>query len=247
MTCLDCGVPLPARRLGSRGTPSPRCDTCRRQHRRTIPSRLKVYYRCACGQPRASAAAQCHACYNADRRGPALVCEWCGTAFWRRAGEHDARRFCSKRCSGLRKAEDGSSPILQPEIIAARQLAAAMRKAQRLDDKARRRAEQQHSRALIRQHKRPDQRRTRHNHLCPDCGAWFHGPPAAVFCSPTCGQRYSRHGKYPYLQTIESVTERNKLAALISLIRQANRRLQEMGRSEDGEIPREGDRGPSNV
>src|SRR5215510_917390 len=74
---------------------------------------------CACGRPKTYGSRRCRTCEKARRRGPILFCEWCKQEFWRhRSGsaKTDARRFCSKRCSGLQRTAERRQPFQQPEI-----------------------------------------------------------------------------------------------------------------------------------
>lgn len=65
------------------------------------------------------------------------------------------------------------------------------------------------------------------DHLCPCCGAWFKGYRHEVYCSARCCELMTKRGIYPALGRID-VEERNHLAELIYLARQANRRLYEI-------------------
>jgi len=62
-----------------------------------------------CGIRIASAATRCVPCENERKREqgrqqrPPCICEWCGVSFDRKRRQRDARRFCSKRCSGARR------------------------------------------------------------------------------------------------------------------------------------------------
>ena len=65
---------------------------------------------------------------------------------------------------------------------------------------------------------------TARGHICPNCGRFFTGKEARVYCSPKCEQQYAGKGRYPHIGKIP-LTERNHLAELIALQRAANRRL----------------------
>jgi hypothetical protein len=64
------------------------------------------------------------------------------------------------------------------------------------------------------------------NHVCPNCGHGFLGWAADVYCSKRCFRQYSKHQRYPGLRSLP-LTERNQIAAMIALIRAANRRIDE--------------------
>jgi len=80
-----------------------------------------------------------------------------------------------------------------------------------------------------------------HPHICPNCGQDFYGEQTATYCSRHCAKQmrhkierspdlYVSIGNFP-------LTERNNLAALIALMRAANRRLYTT--IETGEIRRD--------
>lgn len=68
-----------------------------------------------CGDPCSYKSQRCMACSAQFRRGPSFHCEWCGTVFWRKKLNHDDRRFCSQRCSGLFRAANGELAWQTPE------------------------------------------------------------------------------------------------------------------------------------
>jgi len=199
---------------------------------------------CACGQPRSGRATQCKTCYQAARRKCPFTCEWCRALFWRKSGR-DSRRFCSKRCSGARRrAEASASRSVQGEI------ARALR-----DEQRRARACVVCGRALGAEGSNPyvkyhvtcratvaahryerdkrelNARRRRARglrwdiHVCPCCGQTFtttYGDRRRVWCSRRCSH-WMR--KYRLALCHVPTQERNRLASLVALVKQAHRIL----------------------
>jgi hypothetical protein len=64
------------------------------------------------------------------------------------------------------------------------------------------------------------------NHVCPNCGQQFLGYTADVYCSKRCFRQYTKHQRYPGLRSLP-LNERNQIAAMIALVRAANRRIDE--------------------
>jgi hypothetical protein len=184
--------------------------------------------------------------YRTSRKhNPDLHCEWCGVAFFRRPSNRDARRFCSKRCSGARRrartAERRAAILVQRRI--AREKREQIRK-------------QQHQARMICPCGARISRRTGRwcntcfaqqigngiraghtvartaglHHLCPNCGQWFRGYPRDTFCSTTCAKQMRKRDRYPHLGHLP-IDERNQLAELIALVRAVNRRLHTRGQN----------------
>ena len=157
-----------------------------------------------------------------------LTCEHCGAVFWRKRSKRDARRFCSKRCGGLWKAAHGQLAYRQPHLVAAREVGRAIA----TEQKEARRALALGRRQVFKV-RRAIRRSRKCAHLCPDCGSFFVAPESRVFCSRICQKRY-KPDRYPSIQTCETAGDRNALAALIALVREIRRRLNDTGISEHG-------------
>jgi len=76
---------------------------------------------------------------------------------------------------------------------------------------------------------RQNSRRDGPRHVCPNCGREFFGYETDVYCSPYCGRQYN-HERYPSLQDL-SRPERNHLAEMIALVRQARRHINQTHRN----------------
>jgi hypothetical protein len=148
-----------------------------------------------------------------------LQCEYCGGMFWRRTHgarpDRDARRFCSKRCSGaLRTAvADQAHALTRKQAAIEREIARSVRQAVVDQLKA--------VKAITPPSYKGVHRRERVCHVCPDCGTTFQAPARAVFCSSRCGRRYKQ---YPRIGAVP-VVERNQLASMLSNVRAAQRIL----------------------
>jgi hypothetical protein len=179
---------------------------------------------CDCGRLKGEYTHHCRSCETARRRGPLHWCEWCGAAFWRPKNDakSDARRFCSKRCSGakrtaaalIRRAISAEAAKKTRDADYARRL--EQRRARRIEVDARG-LEQQDARRI-------EVKKTWPDHVCPNCGAQFVGPKHKTFCGARCAHqlrkpRFPRFGSLP-------IEARNNLAELMALVRAANRRLQ---------------------
>jgi len=246
---------------GAPRTPKAReCLPCRRARLKAPASRSRV---CGCGNAKAPASSTCVACYNArQRHGRApLTCEWCGVAFWRKpksAGytDRDARRFCSKRCNGDRLralAAARNAPKRQAEALA-REMRAQYRDARRRlralrrcpcgappaptgrycvpCRDARRRLPNANTSASLCQ-----ARALGVAHCCPNCGTTFQGLAHDVYCSTHCRKQYKP--KYPRLRGL-TLDDRNRVAALIALVREARRYLNSV-RHPESELLRGGE------
>jgi hypothetical protein len=166
----------------------------------------------------------------------------------------DARRFCSKRCAAFKRTAAGLMPFQQVEVQVRLAIATEHRRQQQREERDRREQERKQQR-LDRQQEYQETTKcacgapstiTRWNqshpyvrrwcaachaqefqawrHVCPDCGQEFYGAERDTYCSPRCQHRYTRKGRYPFLGAIP-VAERNRLAALIVLVRQARRQI----------------------
>jgi hypothetical protein len=200
---------------------------------------------CACGRHKSYGAIRCQAC-ESHRRWPdpqIFLCEWCGQTCQRknrRDAKHDARRFCSKRCSGaLRTAE---AKAAQQTIRQAHSIQRELERAQRQYARsvcACGAAVTRSSRSMCSACWREYSRRwhpltAKVEHLCPNCGQSFQAPEGRVFCSRRCGVQISKTRdkvrRYPSIGRLP-VEDRNHLAALIALTRAANRRIDESAKS----------------
>ena len=248
-----CGASLPERPAGQRGRRSPHCDLCRPKHRyakRKKANLCNARYLCRCGKPRNFAAAQCWACYSAARRRPIRVCRQCTRPFHPKRGVHPARRQVNKYCS---RSCFFTSKRLRAEAVAMETaISRSLARAQRLQVR-----QQRHETRMVcpcgAAITRPTgrwcnscyatqiangiragrdwARVTGPDHLCPNCGQWFKGYQAHTFCSSHCQEQMSRmqaRGRYPSIQHVP-VDERNHLAELIALAREANRRIYKHG------------------
>lgn len=199
-----------------------------------------------CGGPCASRAKRCRHCTNIAQR-PSFHCEWCGDPFWRKRMPGDARRFCSKRCSGLFRTAAGKQWWQTPEA----QIEQAVRReeaARRYADIARQRQESWEAQQprcscgapWTKRRWRPGWGQVRYwcdacfarkfyewPHLCPNCGKEFQDQYRTVYCSPTCASQMRKmvaRGRYPAIGRFV-LEERNTLAEYIHLTRAANQRL----------------------
>ena len=251
------------------------------ENTRQWPSRQST---CACGQSKGPRSLRCFACNKAhlhDARASRLSalnkarhprqifhCEWCHVEFWRNREPKDALRFCSKRCSALRRMAEGKMPIQDPEVQVRLAIANEHRREQyriarefRLKEKERQqqqsqqRAQEQHQQWIIETAcacglphtkslwtpKHPYMRRwcdACHTqefyawlHVCPNCGQEFYGGESVIHCSTRCGKQMAKRrarGSYPFISNLP-IEERNRLAALIALVRAVNRRLHTTG------------------
>ena len=205
---------------------------------------------CGCGALILARSRQCGACYRQglrpgfsvgarqanDRRHMEAVarhqhaafhCESCGVAFWRKPNQakHDARRFCSKKCSGA--ARTAVALLRQPQIQQAKLVRQEQVKA---ENEIARTIAAALKRALVTERK-PKQKRwhmwrqPQGVHVCPDCGKSFLGHARRVYCSAKCARVYTHHQRYPAIRGF-AVVERNEMASLLSLVRAAQRKLQ---------------------
>jgi endogenous inhibitor of DNA gyrase (YacG/DUF329 family) len=232
--CGVCGIPITQPHSHRRRY----CAGCRKRRDRFPRAR------CACGGLKSYGSRQCRACFNRSMR-PTRSCAWCGRAFWRKAKSNDARKFCSRQCAGRRKR----SPERDVDVRAFRIEIARALNAAFSDDRppaprlcacggtitrprglicracagaavaASRRAEWSVDQAIG------------IDHVCPNCGKDFKGRRGEIYCSFRCQRRYSHaavrgadHDRYPRIGHLP-VTERNDVAALMALVRAANRRL----------------------
>ena len=244
MTCWDCGVSLPVRPPGRRGAPPRRCAACLRKRLR-LQSRQSIRrrYKCRCGRPRAIMAKQCKVCHEAGRRGPDLHCEHCGAAFWRSRSWliSDARRFCSKKCSGARRTAHITTERQARRL--ARQQELARRPCEicllPLGPSApERRTHTACQREIhnwqAREHVRLTRAQTPSDHRCPGCGQIFcdsYTDKRRVYCSPRCC-RAVRRMKLGGLRKIPNM-ERNALARLVALAKLAQRVMHDERTGED--------------
>ena len=239
--CVDCGAAL-ERRVG-RGRRPTRCDPCKQalDNERAVswPSRQTGYHLCRCGQPKSPQPALCKPCFEADRRGPDLHCEWCGVAFWRAKNTNhpysDARRFCSKTCSGARRRAVKDERLIARDIerAVARAQAQIVRHTCQCGSPIERRTAKWCNAcyaARIGEGIRNGYARAKDQgvlHICPNCGETFKGYADAVHCGKACAKQMlkciGRH-RYPSIGTVP-LPERNTLAGLIALQREVNRRL----------------------
>jgi hypothetical protein len=199
----------------------------------------------SCGTSCATKARQCRSCYDAAWRAARTPrpCEWCGAAFWRKASARDDRRFCSKRCSGARRrAEASARRSVQGEI--ARALPDEQRRARpcvvcgmALGADGRRPRIRYHAtcRSTVaaqryeRNKRELNERRRRDRglrwdvHVCPCCGQTFtttYGDQRRVWCSRRCSHAMRKYG---LTLRLVPTRERNRLASLLALVKQANR------------------------
>ena len=221
------------------------CRQCADRRRAARPSHCP-----SCGGPKWAYAIRCQQCDAAARRGPQLWCEWCGQAFWRRhrgkRPDRDARRFCSKRCSGQRRT---AAHVLRMAIAREQQ---QQQRAYSQEERAQQRAQLFQARtcscgSLItrrrgrwcntcfatrigdgRRAARAVARSSGLSHICPNCGQGFCGYPSDTFCSSLCAKQMrnkrSRGRPYPSIQHL-ATGDRNRLAEMIALVRAANRRI----------------------
>jgi predicted RNA-binding Zn-ribbon protein involved in translation (DUF1610 family) len=210
---------------------------------------VRAAFTCACGGRRSRNARQCKSCDTAARRGSDFSCEWCGLVFWRKShnsNKADARRFCSKQCSGALKTAQARAR----EHVTAIETEFARAVEQELH--ARLSTPQQPVRicscgAVITKKGtgycaaclpsrvatwcRAARSVVRHEgveHVCPNCGHSFRGYVGDVFCSQRCATQLTHHRRYPSIGAVP-YPERNQLAELIALQRAANRRLHKHG------------------
>jgi len=181
-----------------------------------------------------------------------MNCEYCGVTFWRKRAKRDARRFCSKRCSGARiRARTAAA---KAERTLATAFAAAFRREldarlpaivvptleRRCPCGAPRHTRSKYCLVCLRPLVAARVRAGRSavtftglDHVCPNCGATFKGYEADTYCSRPCATQY-RHrvdrGSYPRIGHM-GIKERNTLAELIALMRAANRRIHGKGAS----------------
>jgi len=240
--CIDCGVDLP-RRTSGRGSHPLRCDACRTERvnirKQAWASRQKGYHVCACGKPRAVNAAQCWACYAETRCQPVHVCEYCKQSFQPKRSVNPARfqfnKYCSRACYFAVKKATACERLVAHEL--ARTIAHEQRRQKReqqehlcacgatinVKNKRCRRCFLKQAGSVIRE-TRELARVTGVDHLCPNCGQWFKGYESSTFCSERCCLRL-RRDRYASIRHLP-LEERNNLAELIALTREANRRIQ---------------------
>lgn len=113
-----CGQPMDKR--------AKRCADCG-TGRRPQPE----LYICACGGRKSYGHERCRQCFLELIKAspaPALTCEWCGQAVRRehRGINHDARRFCSKKCSGAMRTARAAERVAISRRKRAEQLAARL-------------------------------------------------------------------------------------------------------------------------
>jgi hypothetical protein len=217
---------------------------------------------CACGARRSFAAGnKCSACYRVVVR-PPRVCEWCNAAIERQPRKRDAARFCSKTCSGAlktarRRAHEAESesesefartfqrelmqrlptsppPVSLPPVRCCNGCGVAITQAAAKHTprfcgacfSSRLTANFAGAFSVS--------WRLGAEHICPNCGRSFRAFPHVLCCSARCGKQIGRaqeRGHYPVISAIQ-LEERNRLAKLISLVREANRRLHKYGENE---------------
>jgi hypothetical protein len=247
--CVDCGLTVRGR------SAQRRCDACRREHAKRWPSRSKSHYLCACGKSRNPAAAKCWTCYSASRkRRPIQVCQTCNRSFQTKRGlsevNYQRNKYCSRACYFATKKAKAAERLIS--LTASQVIARAQREAVMAEREAARaslavaRVRSCRCGAVITRRKDgvfcaacSAERRERViprawvrvlgvDHLCPNCGAWFKGYRYAVYCSARCCEQTTKHGRYPALGRVD-VEERNGLAELVYLEREARRWLYKHG------------------
>lgn len=227
---------------------SPRCHVCAMRNR---PGRIVLL--CDCGRPRTRQARQCKECYSqallAQQR---HTCEMCGVEFWRVRKERDTCRFCSKTCYGLsvREAsrreraerrsclerEQRQRPCLecgQPGLASGRRRHAHCQRV-RASRYMRERQRELRSEAAYQRAKHPPRQ-----HVCPTCGESFtteYGDYRRVFCSHRCSKQQPNKSMGA-LSRIPSLEERNQLAAMMAMVKQARRRMAELFETDEGAGP----------
>jgi hypothetical protein len=215
------------------------CKACWQQHQTTQTT-------CACGHWKSSGATHCLDCerQRQQRTVPTRICEQCGGEFRRRSAGPRHRtevfRFCSKKCwGGFRTAQSQTAEAraLAATRQQAQSFARELMRAQQLELQsvcacgAAKRPLAQRCRACARLRTRTRLRGRYQPHepaqsCCPDCGAQFITTrPNKVFCSDRCHTRYTKKGRYPSIAAITPITERNRIAALVALVRSAQRRI----------------------
>lgn len=245
--CADCGVLV---RCPRRGPSRRRCDACRLQHAKTWPSRQPGhYFKCACGRARANGAARCLACYWAEKRREVHICQQCSLSFRPIRSLSKAscqvNKYCSRACYFAMKRGRAETRSIE------RKIAQAHAREQRKRNWTQRHQERQEQRAATRcpcgaaltrptarwckncyatqigngiRKGREWMRATGLDHLCPNCGQWFKGYESSTFCSLKCCTQW-KPGRYPCISRVP-IEERNQLAELLALVREANRRMQ---------------------
>jgi len=198
---------------------------------------------CACGRPKSRRTVQCRTCFNVKHRSPAFQCAWCTRTFWRPKWKDDARRFCSRDCFFAMKkgraadraeSEAAEREIQQALYHAAKKVRRSLRRCVHCagsmpDDRGGRYCSDACLCAVLGTKVRETRRTNKAagiQHQCPNCGVWFPGHPCDVYCSPRCCKQFKTHlGRYPSLENVFPIEERNRIAGLIALVRAARRQI----------------------
>lgn len=220
---------------GPKGLPGPRDATGRL---------LKL---CQCGGSKTASAKMCRSCVARHQR-RLFTCQGCGVMHWRRAWCDDARKYCSRECyfrmKKTRAAANAAQQVIdrlsvQAEHEIQRELRRAAQQAQLalrwcscgapLNRRSPRAVccdacrKERIGRSVSR--RRTVSREHGVQHCCPNCGQQFRGYEGDVYCSTRCAHRYNHHGRYPSIGQL-SLTERNRIAELLALVRTARKHIQ---------------------
>ena len=209
--------------------------------RRGVTGRLIYQKLCACGQLISRTAARCFTCYiklrsEQQKARRTFRCLGCGQESSRRkCPGHDARKYCSRACAFAHWSEIRLSDVRSVRARARprpthpcrrcdrpielrKQLCVSCREVARWDQADRRR-----------QKARQRPKVGTFKHTCPSCGDPFVGLRDAVFCSHICSRRARKVTKGMGLSRLP-INERERVAPLVALVRQANQRIDRVRR-----------------